>query len=192
MGVVWAMNQSTWCQEGVWFDQMRSYISCKMQWNINWDVDFLINEFLTLYYDAAAEDVKEIYKLFDDNYAMYRLTTKGSMWINIFNSTTFLGTTYLPLSFLNRVLTKIDTTIANVDTMTMTTGITNGQLKTRLEAIRITPMTMILRNYNSYYSEATKLAYAKEYFDFCEQFNIKYLGESSGRTFEKRKASYGL
>lgn len=191
MGVVYMMNQSMYCQEGIWFDQMRSYISHKLYWNLDWSVEFLIDEFITYYYGAAAEDVKEIYKLFDDNYASYRLSME-TMWINIFDNATFLGTKYLPIEFLNRVLTKIDTTIANVDTMTMTHGIEKGVLKTRLGNIRITPMTMILKNYDAYYSPATKVSYAKEYFDFVAQYNVRYLGEGSGRTVEKRKGKYGL
>lgn len=191
MGVVFVMNQSTWNQPGIWFDVMRNYVSSRLFWNLNWNVTDLINEFIDLYYDAAAEDVKEVYKLFDDNYASYRMSM-DTMAIAIFNSKTFLGTTYLKLEFLNRVLTKIDTTMAKVPQMTLTTGITPGELMIRLENIRITPMTMILRNYTSYYSEDTKLAYAKEYFDLCESHNIKFLGESTGRTLAKKKATYGL
>jgi hypothetical protein len=190
LGVVYMMNQSMWCQAGIWFDQMRSYISHKMYWNLGWSADDLINEFITLYYGAAAEEVKEIYKLFDDNYAYYR--SKGKVTISLFAGKAWLGTNYLKIEFLNRVLTKIDSAILSVDTKEMTHGITAGQLKTRLTNIRLTPMTVILRNYTSYYTEATKLAYAKEYFDIVDTFGFKYLGESSGRTTEKRKEQYGL
>ncbi len=191
MGVVNIMNQSSYTQDNIWFDQLRSYVSSKLYWNLDWDTEYLINEFIDLYYDSAADAVKEVYRLFDDYYAALRMD--GKLTVSILSETSpFLGGEIHEIAWLNRIVSTIDNAIVNVKEETLTTGVSVTEIQERLELIKLTPMRMILRNYTSYYGEETKKSYAIEFFDLCDKYGIVYLGETGIRSVATRKAECGL
>ncbi|MGN1062306.1 MAG: DUF4838 domain-containing protein, partial [Candidatus Scatosoma sp.] len=84
IGATYVMNQSAYTQAGIWFDELRNYISSRLYWNLNWDVDALIDEYLTLYYGDSSDEVAEIYDIFDKYYA--ELRRKGKLQVTILSS----------------------------------------------------------------------------------------------------------
>lgn len=191
MGVVNIMNQSSYTQDKIWFDQLRSYVSSKLYWNLDWDMEYLMNEFIELFYDAAAPMVKEVYRLFDDYYASLRMD--GKLKVSILQETApFLGGELHEIGWLNKIITTIDNAMLGVKAEDLKTGVSVGEVQERLELIKLTPMRMILRNYTSYYGEETKKSYAIEFFELCDKYGITYLGETGIRSVATRKAECGL
>ena len=185
------MNQSSYTQSGIWFDYLRSYVSSRLFWNLEWNVDKLMDEFITLYYDCASGEAKKIYALFDDYYAEKRAA--GELQVTILSNTSkYMSGELHDINWLNKIIDTIDNAISGIKADDITTGILPAELASRLEIIKLTPMRMILRNYTSYYSEDTRINYAVEFFDLCDKYNVKNLGESASRSVAARKAEYGL
>lgn len=195
IGCVYAMLQSSYTQNTIWFDDMRNYIASRLFWNADWDVNYLMNEYIELFYGPVADDVKEVVGLFENHYNELRIENKLEVSI-LSEGSSFINKNYAkdinPIAWLNKILRTIDNAIVAVEN---NPDVSYGDAQNaiyKLEDVKITPMRMILRNYNSYYSEETKMEFAIEFFDLVESHGIKYLGETSIRSVATRKAECGL
>lgn len=195
IGCVYAMLQSSYTQNTIWFDDMRNYIASRLFWNADWDVEFLMNEYIELFYGPVADDVKKVVGLFENHYNELRI--EGKLEVSILSeSSSFINRNYAseinPLPWLNKILRTIDNAIVAVEN---NADVSYNDAQTaiyKLEDVKITPMRMILRNYTAYYQEDSKTEFAIEFFDLVESHGIKNLGETSGRSVATRKAECGL
>lgn len=192
LGVFYCMLQSSYTQAGIWFDEMRSYICSKLFWNFGWDVNYLMNEYLTLYYGEAADIVRSVIDQFENFYNQKRM--EGTLAVRIFEPKgCFLNNdeNQNPKEWITGILRTVEDGITLIENDTTLDANTKGDLVYKLEGVLITPMRMILRNYNSYYVEG-KTDFAIKFFDLVEGRGIKYLGETSIRSVATRKAECGL
>lgn len=195
IGCVYAMLQSSYTQNTIWFDDMRNYIASRLFWNADWDVEFLMNEYIELFYGPVADDVKKVVGLFENHYNELRI--EGKLEVSILSEgSSFINRNYAseinPLPWLNKILRTIDNAIVAVEN---NADVSYNDAQTaiyKLEDVKITPMRMILRNYTAYYQEDSKTEFAIEFFDLVESHGIKNLGETSGRSVATRKAECGL
>lgn len=191
IGAIYVMNQSSYTQNQIWHDDLRNFVASRLYWNLNWNVEDLVNEYISLYYGVAGENVKDIVMTFEHFYGQLR--EKGDLKITLLSETAkwMTGEQY-PIEFLNLILNKIDTAIYEVNQNSEISDSEKAGIVRRLTAIRLTPMRMILRNYTSYYSLSTRIAYATEYFNLVDDFGIKSLGEGSTRSVSTRRKEVGL
>ena len=191
IGSIYVMNQSSYTQNQIWHDDMRNYIASRLYWNLDWDVEYLMNEYLTLYYGVAADAVKDIVMTFEHFYGQLR--EEGNLKVTLLSDSSkyMSGETY-PIEFLNLLLDKIDTAIYDVNQNDSISESEKAAYARRLLGIRLTPMRMILRNYTTYYALSTRVAYATEFFDIIDDFRITALGEGSGRSVATRRKEAGL
>ena len=191
MGVEYCMFQSSYTQNKIWHDDMRSYIASKLMWNLGWSVEELMNEYVALYYGEAQDTVKDVIKAYENFYTMQR--SKGELLVSLLseNERTFLGAGNNPINWLDGIVRIIDDGMLRIQNdNTLTDNRKNG-LIWKLEEVKLTPMRMILRNYDSYYVEG-KLDYAIEFFDIIDAHGIVYLGETGIRSVATRKKECGL
>ncbi len=195
IGCVYAMLQSSYTQNNIWFDDMRNYIASRLFWNANWDVEFLMNEYIELFYGPVADNVKQIVGLFENHYNELRLEEKLEVSI-LSEGSSFINKNYAseinPIGWLNRIIRTIDNAMLEVEGNPEVSNDEAQKAIYKLEDIKITPMRMILRNYASYYSPETKTEFAIEFFNLVEAHGVRYLGETSIRSVATRKAECGL
>lgn len=192
LGVFYAMLQSSYTQKGIWFDDMRNYIVSRLMWNFGWDVNYLINEYLTLYYGEAADIVKSVINQFENFYNQKRM--EGTLKVRLFEPKgCFLNNddNQNPKEWITGILRTVEDGITLIQNDPNLDESKKGDLVYKLEGVLITPMRMILRNYNSYYVEG-KTDFAIKFFNLVEGRGITYLGETSIRSVATRKAECGL
>ena len=191
IGAIYVMNQSSYTQNQIWHDDMRNYVASRLYWNLNWNVEYLINEYIELYYGVASENVKDIVMTFEHFYGELRETNNFRITLLSEKSAYMTGELY-PIEFLNLLMDKIDTAIYEVNANETLLEAEKSAYARRLLGIRLTPMRMLLRNYTSYYALNTRIAYATEYFDIIDDFGITALGEHSERSVASRRKEVGL
>ncbi len=191
IGTVYIMNQSSYTQNNVPLDDLRSYVSSRLYWNFDWDVNYLINEYLTLYYGEGASTVKEFIDLFDGFYANVR--EQGKLDVSLLSEkSSFIGGEINTISLLNKAIRILEDGEAKVRASETISQGEKERIANAFEILKLTPMRMILRNYTSYYSEDTKLEFAKKFFAICDKYRITALGETGIRSVATRKQECGL
>ncbi len=195
IGCVYAMLQSSYTQNTIWFDDMRNYIASRLFWNAGWDVGFLMNEYIELFYGPVADSVKQVVGLFENHYNELRMENKLTVSI-LSEDGPFIGKNHAseinPIGWLNRIMRTLDSAMTAVENNPEVSYDDAQKAIYKLEDVKITPMRMILRNYTSYYSPETKTEFAIEFFNLVESHGIRYLGETSIRSVATRKAECGL
>ncbi len=190
MGVEYCMFQSSYTQSKIWHDDMRCYIASKLMWNLGWNVEELMNEYIDLYYGAAAQTVKDVISSYENFYTMQR--NKGELKVALFEPTgSFLSSDANPVNWLEGIVRIIDNGMLEIENDSKLTENEKNGLIYKLEEVKITPMRMILRNYDSYYTEGKK-DYAIEFFNIVDAHGIKGLGETEIRSVATRKKECGL
>ncbi len=192
MGVVYCMFQSSYTQKGIWHDNMRSYICSKLMWNIHWDIEYLMNEYIELYYGAAADTVKSVVNSFESFYTEQRMN--GELVVDLFEAAgSFVqnDNNQNPKEWLNSIVRTIENGMKEVENSAELSDTEKGAAIYKLEDVLITPMRMILRNYNTYYLDG-KIDYAIKFFDIVDAHGIKYFGETDIRSVATRKRECGL
>ncbi len=174
IGVTYVLNQSSYTQSGIWFDSIKSYVSSKLYWNLEWSVEQLVDEYIELYYGEAADAVKKVIKILDNYYA--ELRDKGLLQADLFSSGNYLQPSYYNINLMTTLIELIESEEEKIklsDTI-------SSQEKTRiieaLWAVKLTPMTMILRNYSAYYSDG-ETDFATKYLQICDYLGITRLSE---------------
>ncbi len=192
MGVIYCMFQSSYTQKGIWHDDMRSYICSKLMWNIHWDIEYLMNEYIELYYGEGADTVKAVVNSFENFYTEQR--DKGELAVDLFEATgSYVNneSNQNPKEWLNGIVRLLENGIKAVENDPSLSETEKGGTVYKLEGVLITPMRMILRNYNSYYLDG-KIDYAIKFFDIVDAHGIKYFGETDIRSVATRKRECGL
>lgn len=195
IGCVYAMLQSSYTQNNIWFDDMRNYVASRLFWNAGWDVGFLMNEYIELFYGPVADSVKKVVGLFENHYNELRFQDKLRVSI-LSESGAFIGKNEAneinPIGWLNRIIRTLDDATEAIGNNAEVSADDAQKAIYKLEDVKITPMRMILRNYTSYYSPETKTEFAIEFFNIVEGHGVRYLGETSIRSVATRKAECGL
>ncbi len=192
MGVIYCMFQSSYTQKGIWHDNMRSYICSKLIWNIHWDIEYLMNEYIELYYGVGADTVKAVVNSFENFYTEQRKS--GELKVDLFEPINCFINNEInqnPKEWVNSIVRLLENGIKAVENNSSLSSTEKGGTIYKLEEVMITPMCMILRNYNSYYLDG-KIDYAIKFFDLVDAHGVKYLGETDIRSVATRKRECGL
>ncbi len=194
IGAEYLMIQGSYSQKEIWQSDMRAYIASKLFWDFDWDIEYLMNEFLTLYYGEAASYVRRIIDLYENHYReMMELPEDSGFRVQIQQEQgVFLGPQFAPIGWLNKILNTAESAIEFAENSDSISESERATLVYRLEAVMLYPMRMILKNYDAYYPGISKLNFAKEFYAIVDKHNFKYLGETSFRTVEMRKAEDGV
>lgn len=190
MGVEYCMFQSSYTQNKIWHDDMRSYIASKLMWNLGWSVEELMDEYIDLYYGSAAQTVKDVIAAYENFYTIQR--SNGELKVALFEPNgSFVHGAANPVNWLEGIVRIIDDGMSEIENNSTLTQTEKNGLIYKLEEVKITPMRMILRNYDYYYTEGKK-DYAIEFFDIVDSHGIKFLGETNIRSVATRKKECGL
>ena len=173
-----------------WTNALKSYVASKLYWNLGWDVSELVNEFFDLYYGVAAPAAKEFLNVIDGHYAELRATIGSLDMAVVVPSCNFYNAEKYPLNLMTRLMSIVDNQILEIEANETLSETEKEQAISRIKAMKITPMAMIFKNYDSYYNTLTKKDFAKEFLTLCDECGIVTLG--GGETIADLKNSYGI
>ena len=218
LNAAYVMNQSSNTSVNMWNDDMKAYVASKLYWNLDWDVEYLMNEFIDLYYGEGADAVREVINTYEDVFAEHRNNNEAFLrkydaeyetadWQKryeldqqkneLFKNAIGSGSTLNPPSYINiytleRMINTLNNAIENIKN-TQGSAASETTIK-NINRVKITPMYMVLLGYEQYYSvdDKAKLAYAKEVFALIDELGITKIGEGDAGLVANIKKSYGV
>lgn len=134
------------------FQAMRDYVQAELMWDVDQDVNELIDDFMDNYYKDASPYIKEYFNLINANYALME-KTQGYRWsAGPWESRDNALAIYYPKAYLNRCLEILDEAkkaIEKVEDPTL-----KRTLMDRVEKEELSPRYIIIEHYKEYYDDA--------------------------------------
>lgn len=147
VGVEYLLMQSAQNEKVGWQHNLEAYVASKLMWNINADIDALVDEFITYYYGIAKDYIKKYKTAYDlyyralfDRFSEYTLKL-GSDRSNV---------KYYDIEFLRSQENLMNTAIDYVLSADISQE-EKTELVKKLKIARAPVKFMIMYNYNSYY-----------------------------------------
>lgn len=218
LNATYVMNQSSNTAENMWNDDLKAYVASRLYWNFNWDVNYLIDEYLSLVYGSGAVAVKEVITTFEDVHAEHRNANeaflrfydetydnsnskekqeleakKNALFENSIGGGVFKEPhKYISIYALEKMINTLDAAIENIQRNG--DSVENSETIKNINRVKVTPMYMVLLSYEQYYgyNEKVKLAYAKELFSLMESLGLTKIGEGDANLLSNIKKSYGV
>ena len=158
------------------FQAMRDYVQAELMWDVDQDINVLIDNFINQYYRQAAPYIKEYFNLINANYALME-QTKGFKWYaGPWESRDNALAEYYPKAYLNRCLELLDSAKKAVEAVEDES--LKRTLMTRLEKEELSPRFIILENYKEYYDNATLRKMFSAFQDDANRLGLSYYKES--------------
>ena len=157
------------------FHAMRDYVQAELMWDVDQDINALIDNFIDHYYREAAPYIKEYFQLINANYALME-QTKGYQWYaGPWESRDNALAEYYPKAYLNRCLEILDAAKKALDAVEDES--LRRMLLTRVEKEELSPRYIILEHYKEYYDNATLRNLFASFQDDAMRLGLSYFKE---------------
>ncbi len=190
IGVEMVMTQGAPHVANYYQGHLVNYVSAKLMWNPNYDVNKLIAEFNRYYYGESAETMNTFVNYMRMHYYGLDDANEFGFHTELYDAGSFKDFTNYPIGFLEGAMTLLETEMEKVETSNTMTAAEKETMRLRLLQAYIQPQYMTLKGYDAYYDPSTKKEYAKSVFDNIDALNIKYIAE--GGSVTDAKSLYGL
>lgn len=193
MGVMYMFNQASYTQKNVWQDEIKAYIASKLYWDTDWDVGLLFNEYIEHCYGIASDNIKTVINSFEQYFAELRQNDSFKMTILGEDVPGIVGSSF-DINWLNSQIALLKQTLVEVQADTTIDNFEKYRVYEKVQNVLVTPMRMVMRNYNYYYDESTKMTFGLEFYGLCEELGIVNLGESGATrsVAARKKADLGI
>lgn len=188
IGVEYVLMQSAQNEKVGWQHNLEAYVASKLMWNVDRDVDELVDEFMTYYYGIA----KDYMTRFKFDYDLYYRT----LFDRFSDFTLVLGTDnsngkYFDISFLNSQENLIDGAIDFVTSSDLG-DYDKQELVKKLAVARASVRFMKMHNYNNYYfdKQSEYRAYVDEV--LAELSALGFTRYSEGSMLNDYKINHGI
>ena len=175
MGAHYIMKQGANNVTPVWHDDLHAYVSSKLFWDVDADVDSLVKEYVSLYYGPGAEKVQAY---IDEMEAFYEELKKDNFRLlvsgHIMDQRYYSAELY-PLAMLQAQEKMLEEGILAVENSNCSQEEKDTYIK-HIKAVMLTPLFMIVRNAESYFGEPN-VAYEEKYWAILDELGIKMSGE---------------
>ena len=156
---------------GYWHTYMRMYVASRLFWNLDWDVDYLINEFIELYFGPGADDVKEFVSTLDNFYE--ELREDGSLHMPVVDSKSmFISVDTYSVPFVKKLLNISENAIKSIENCETISNKEKIEYRLHAQNVKLQPMRMILKNYTAFYTPESQTEYLIEFLDLCEATGV--------------------
>ncbi|MBQ7373202.1 MAG: DUF4838 domain-containing protein [Clostridia bacterium] len=176
MGAYYVMKQGANNVHPIWHDDLKAYVSSKLFWDVNADVDALVREYASLYFGPGADKVQAY---IDEMEAFCEdLKNKGfcmSVTAQSDGQPYFSAELY-PLETLQRHEKSIEDGIYAVENSNLSKEEKDAYIK-RLKSVLITPLRMIVKNAQTYFGEPN-VAYEEKYWQIADDIGVTMSGEA--------------
>ena len=158
------------------FQAMRDYVQAELMWDVEQDINVLIDNFIDNYYKQAAPYIKEYFNLINANYALME-KTQGYQWYpGPWESRDNALAEFYPKAYLNRCLEILDNAKQEIEKLQ------DAELKrtlmTRLEKEELSPRYIVIEHYKEYYDNATLRKMFTEFQEDANRLGLSYFKES--------------
>lgn len=187
--VFYEFDQSLYDEYGEFFQYLDAYIFSKLCWNIDLDVNDLVNEFCRYYFgEDAYKYVVDFFELMNNHYNY--LQSKG---IQLDRLGEFVTASNFPVQLMNKACNYFLSAFDAVDDSTLNEKEKNAYTS-RLEKAYLTPLYMKLKFYPFYdgVSETAVSELASEFFSLTDKHSVAKYGENALLTIASLKKEYGI
>ena len=160
----------------VWQDELHAYVSAKLFWDVNADVDALVREYVSLYFGAGA---KQVQAYIDEMEAFYEGLKQGDFHIKVsghIERQQYFSAELYPLAMLQRQEQMLEEGIVAVQNADLPSAEKDAYIK-RIQSVLMTPLRMIVKNAEQYFG-GVHIAYEQKYWRTADAIGVKMSGEA--------------
>ena len=158
------------------FAAFDAYLTAKLMWDVDADVDALTQDFFTKYYESGAKDMLAYFNLMRSHYKMLDATLEKG----VHNTCYFrLDPNNWPIRVLEQALAYINSAAASYESLKATDPDRYEVMYLRTLRESVCVRSMILENYSAYYN-----INSKAYTEMIDQFEID-VGKTGVRLWEE-------
>lgn len=187
--VTYEFDQSLYNENAVYSQHLDAYIFSKLCWNLDADVNNIVEEFCKYYFgETAYKDVLSFHELMNNHY-LY-LNSKG---IRLSSDGSFITSTNFPIQLMEKSCKYFTDAIEK----TLSSSISKEEKDiyvAHLEKAYLTPLYMKLRFYPFYdgVSDEANSKLANEFFALTDKYSVNKYGENALLTVASLKKEYGI
>ncbi len=190
------LTQGTPSEYNYYEYHLKAYVSLNLMWNVDQDVNALIEKFNRLYFGEKYAPYVNLYRdIFENHTAIldYERKAAGGFHASTDNDLNMKTAENYSRAMLEAAISAIDKALAAVKSDNALTPDEKSALELKLRSVKITPQYMMLRlGYIIYESELKALA--ADFFESIDLLKLTYMREGStvANSFAQMKESYGL
>lgn len=176
MGAYYIMKQGANNVSPVWQDDLNAYLSSKLFWDVDADVDKLTREYVRLYFGPCAKKVQDY---IDEMETIYAELRKGDFHVKVnghISSQPYFSAELYPLETLERQVKDLESCIFDVEKSDLSQEEKTAYIK-RIKTVLMTPLRMIVRNATAYFGESS-VEYENKYWQTADSLGIKMSAEA--------------
>lgn len=176
MGAHYIMKQGANNVIPIWHDELCAYLSSKLFWDTDADVDGLVKEYVALSFGPGA---KQVQAYIDEMEALYADLRKGDFNVKVsghVSSQPYFSADLYPLEMLQRQEKLLEEGICAVENSSLSEEEKDGYIK-RIKSVLMTPLRMIVRNAQTYFG-GVNVDYEQKYWRTADAVGLKMSGEA--------------
>lgn len=176
MGAHYIMKQGANNVSPIWHDELSAYVSSKLFWNVEADVDALVREYVSLYFGPGADKVQAY---IDEMEYFYGELKKNGFHLEVSGHVSdqrYFSAELYPLAMLQRQEQSLEEGIRAVEESDLPKAEKDGYIK-RIKSVLITPLRMITKNAQAYFG-GTNLDYEEKYWRIADDIGVRMSGEA--------------
>lgn len=194
IGVEHLLSQGVPSEYNFYEHNLHMWVSCKLMWDPDQDVNELIERFNLLYFgEDYAPYVNEYRDIFENHFAILDATLEHGFHASTDDTLDMKEAAYLPLSVLSRAADTVQKAIDKAKTDASLTAEEKEELVNKLRSVKVTPQYMIL-DLNLVKDDAELKALATDFFESIDALHITYRkeGSTAENSFEEMRKAYGV
>ena len=175
MGAHYIMKQGANGVTPIWHDDLHAYVSSKLFWDVEADVDALVREYISLSFGPGA---KQVQAYVDEMEALYEELKKDGFHLRVsghINNQPYFSAELYPLEMLQRQEKLLEEGICAVESSDLPQEEKEGYIK-RIKSVLMTPLRMIVYNAKTYFGAPCE-AYEEKYWRTADELGLKMSGE---------------
>ncbi len=176
MGAHYIMKQGANNVTPVWHDDLHAYVSSKLFWDVNADVDGLVREYVSLYFGPGADKVQAY---IEEMEALYGELREQGVQIRIsghIDKQPYFSAEFYPLSMLQRQEQALEEGILAVENSNLPKEEKELYIQ-RIKSVLLTPLRMLVKNARDYFGEES-IAYEEKYWRIADELGLRMSGEA--------------
>lgn len=130
---------------------LKAYVSAKLQWNIDYDLDTLISDFMKNYYKDASEEMAQMYEFYR-SYFSYLVEERGVEGNIVNMATTYLTSSYWPYGIVEQMLSFIDKAYEKILPLKSSNPDLYAKIFRRIKKESLTYRYLEIELYSSYFT----------------------------------------
>ena len=176
LGMHYIMKQGANNVTPIWHDEIHAYVSSKLFWNTDLDVNELVKEYVSIYFGPGADKVQAY---IDEMEAFMQAWRKRGLHIEVSGhreTQDYFAAEHYPLAMLQSQEKTLEEGILAVENSDLTQAEKDVYIK-RIKSVLITPVRMMVRHAKTYFGK-TNTACEEKYMRLADALGLKMSGEA--------------